>query len=108
MSSFRWRDDPAHDDADAADDRLISSSTNGAPRGASPQQPLGELLPAMRNAVSQADQRADAQRRRAARAETRLRQLQGDLAWIALGVAIVAFGLGFAVAWAIVRRGGGL
>ena len=103
---FTWRSE-GHDDADAADDRLIAAHVNGAAE-VRPQQPFGELLPALRNQVSQHQQVADAQRRRAARAETRLRQLQGDLAWIALGVAMVAFGGGFALAWAIVRRGGGL
>ena len=103
---FTWRRE-GYDDADAADDRLLAAHGNGA-APVQPRQPLGELLPALRNQVSQADQRADAQRRRAARAEARLSQLRGDLAWIALGVAFLAFGLGFALAWAVVRRGGGL
>jgi hypothetical protein len=98
MSSFRWRDDPAHDDADAADDRLIASHVNGASE-VRPQQPLGELLPAYKNLVSQQWQIADAQRRRAARAEARLAQLRGDLMWIALALGPGCFALGWFLAW---------
>jgi hypothetical protein len=103
--TFHWRSE-GHDDADAEDARLLGLRPDNGNGGA--VQPLGELLPAYRNLAVQARQDADAQRRRAARAEARYAQLRSDLAWVALGVGLIAFALGFTLAWSIIRRGGGL
>jgi hypothetical protein len=64
-----------------------------------PNQPLGDPTAGWRNQISQHQQVADAQRRRAARAEARLNQLRGDILWIALFVGPGCFVLGWFLAW---------
>ena len=108
-TAFRWRSgDRAPVVGDHEDHRRrqwsmaqpppwqLATPDDPPPPGWTPQ---GDITAAWRNQINQHQQVADAQRRRAARAEARLNQLRGDILWIALFVGPGCFCLGWFLAW---------
>jgi hypothetical protein len=66
-------------------------------------QPIGSPLPAYRNQAKQAWQVADAQRRRAERAETRLGRILTQICWTLVIVVAATAAVTWTIALAVLR-----